>query len=260
MSESIPPVPPELEGLFAAERARPDEPSTRRERVARRLESSVAAIAIGAAAGTAVGAAAAGAKGTAGGAAASFVRRAFAHVVRTKTTVAIVAASVAGGGVGGTIGYRAGQHASEVRHVQQAPAPQVPPPVVVPSADVRPTLPDAAPSAPPAPASPPVVRPPTSALSQEERDAKLAEELALVQMARTALMRGDAAGAFEAAERHRKMFSGGRLAEERESVAIQALAKLGRTDDARTRAAAFERKYPNSVALPIVRAAAGGAP
>jgi hypothetical protein len=36
------------------------------------------------------------------------------------------------------------------------------------------------------------------------------------------------------------------LAQEREVIAIEALSKLGRADDARSRAGRFEQQYPNS--------------
>ena len=92
----------------------------------------------------------------------------------------------------------------------------------------------------------------SSAQAGTERDARLAEELTLVQTARTALVRGDASGALEAAETHRQRFPAGRLVEERESVAIQALVRLGRGEEARGRAADFERKYPTSILLPAI--------
>ena len=42
-------------------------------------------------------------------------------------------------------------------------------------------------------------------------------------------------------------FPNGQMAEERESLLIQALVSLGRVDEARARAARFERRYPMSM-------------
>jgi outer membrane protein assembly factor BamD (BamD/ComL family) len=60
------------------------------------------------------------------------------------------------------------------------------------------------------------------------------------------------ASAFETTELHGRRFPKGRLAEERESVAIQALVRLERHEEARRRASDFERRYPTSVFLPVI--------
>jgi hypothetical protein len=70
-------------------------------------------------------------------------------------------------------------------------------------------------------------------------------ELALLRRARAAL-RSDPAGALQLTERHRREHGRGLLAEERELLATEALMNLGRTDEARARARAFERDYPSS--------------
>jgi hypothetical protein len=49
-----------------------------------------------------------------------------------------------------------------------------------------------------------------------------------------------------AADAHRKKFPSGQLAADREYLAIRALKKLGRDDDARARGEAFLAKYPQS--------------
>lgn len=85
------------------------------------------------------------------------------------------------------------------------------------------------------------------ALARAESDADLAGERALVDRARAALARGDAAACLEAVRSHEARFPNGRLAEEREVLAVRALARAGQTDEARARADRFRKRYPNSV-------------
>jgi hypothetical protein len=88
----------------------------------------------------------------------------------------------------------------------------------------------------------------------------LAAERALLDPARTALGRGDGASALDAVHKHEARFASGKLAEEREAIAVQALVVLHRTDDARARAARFQQRYPGSVLAPSVAAALETAP
>lgn len=78
----------------------------------------------------------------------------------------------------------------------------------------------------------------------------LAEEQALVDRARAALSRGRPKDALAAVTEHERRFGRGRLAEEREILAIQALAADGRTAEARARAARFRTTFPKSLFLP----------
>lgn len=258
------PIPPELEELMKDERAA-QEPLASQERVRRRLEGSVRALAVGAATGAALGGLgiAVGAKGEAILRGMSFVARKKLATIALATTTG--AAGVAGGGV---LAYHAGERAERARHA--APAEAAPParPSAIPSAPEAPPDPSQTSAPPPAPASavtPPVVSSarlaastsPTASQRPVDRDAALVEELALVQTARTALVRGDAAGALDATKQHRRRFPSGRLVEERESLAIQALARLGRDDEARQRAADFERTYPSSLFRPAIARALG---
>jgi hypothetical protein len=80
----------------------------------------------------------------------------------------------------------------------------------------------------------------------------LARERALLDEARASLAKGDASAALAATDRHSKEFPRGQMAEEREALAIQSMAKLGRVADARERAADFKTRYPNSVLGPVV--------
>jgi len=54
---------------------------------------------------------------------------------------------------------------------------------------------------------------------------------------------------------HRRQFPRGRLAEERDALAIRALISLGRTTEARQRARAFRTAYPNSFLAPALESA-----
>jgi hypothetical protein len=88
----------------------------------------------------------------------------------------------------------------------------------------------------------------------------LAAERALLDVARTALARGEAGEALEAADRHRREYPDGALLEEREAIAIKALVALGRRDEAAQRLAHLEHNYPNSLVLRAAKKAVWGSP
>lgn len=79
-----------------------------------------------------------------------------------------------------------------------------------------------------------------------DRDTLLREESRLLGEARDALRDGDATRALGLLEQLRARFPGGMLAQEREALTIEALARSGRRGDAAVRAAAFLRAYPAS--------------
>ena len=58
-----------------------------------------------------------------------------------------------------------------------------------------------------------------------------------------------------ALEEHARDFPAGQLAEEREALAIQALAQAGRKAEAAARGSAFRARWPTSVLTPVVDAA-----
>ncbi len=89
------------------------------------------------------------------------------------------------------------------------------------------------------------------------RDEALADENALITRAQSALARGRAAEALAAAREHQQRFPSGQLVEEREALAIRALARLGNDDAARARADRFYARFPNSLLTRAVRAAVG---
>lgn len=83
----------------------------------------------------------------------------------------------------------------------------------------------------------------------------LVREREVIDAARAALARGRPADALVTATRHAERWPHGQLAEEREVIAIQALAASGRRAEAERRAAAFKRAFPSSMLIPAVDAA-----
>ncbi len=81
-------------------------------------------------------------------------------------------------------------------------------------------------------------------------------ERTLIERARSAWAHDDADATLNALAEHRRKFPKGTLSEEREALAVQALARLGRNDEAKANAADFERKYPGSLFQDKVRGSA----
>lgn len=79
------------------------------------------------------------------------------------------------------------------------------------------------------------------------------DEPQLIEKARKALA-ADPRRALALAQEHQRRFPVGALGVEREVIALEALARLGQTAEARRRALAFEAKFPRSIHLPRVRA------
>jgi hypothetical protein len=71
-------------------------------------------------------------------------------------------------------------------------------------------------------------------------------EAALVDTARS-IVKSNPRRALALAEQHRRLYPEGVLAQEREVIAIEALALLGRGDAARSRADEYRAKSPHSV-------------
>jgi hypothetical protein len=167
------------------------------------------------------------------------------------------------GAASGVAGYAAVEHARHVRQAAPAaaapssPAPSAPeapgpaPTVSVPTLNV----PAAPPAASVAPATTTVTPASPPQHAEPNEDAELSAERGQLEVARTALARGQAAAALTVLHADAAARPRGRLAEERDSMTIQALALAGRTDEARARAASFTRRYPRSLFLPIVQAA-----
>jgi hypothetical protein len=101
---------------------------------------------------------------------------------------------------------------------------------------------------------------PAASASGAGRTDSLARERALLEVARTAFGRSDAQATLEALDRHRAEFPDGKLAEEREALAIEALVEAGRIPEARARGAQFRARYPKSILMQAVDDALKPAP
>jgi hypothetical protein len=158
-------------------------------------------------------------------------------------TAAFVAGGLAGAGLHAVIRK---PPAERIVYVERQ-APSAPPVVSPPVAS---TLP--APAVPSASTSPPsrdgVHAPPVASASS------LSAERGILDGARGALGSGDAARALALADEHVRRFPRPQLGEEREAIAIQALAALGRNDEARARAERFRIAAPHSLFLPAIEA------
>lgn len=148
------------------------------------------------------------------------------------------------------------------RHPAAPPSRRPPPPRLasseVPSATppLALALPDAGQNeGSPQPASSPVRRlaaDPTAVASAASGAVTLAAQRDLLDGARAALGRGDYASALGAVEAHERRYPSSVLSEEREALAIKALAGTGRHGEAEARAARFRSRYPNSIMLPAI--------
>jgi hypothetical protein len=87
-----------------------------------------------------------------------------------------------------------------------------------------------------------------------DRETRLLEESRRLSEARDALRRGDASGALSLLSELQRAVPGGILGQEREALAIEALAKSGRSSEAQARARAFLQAYPQSPHAPRVEA------
>ena len=147
-------------------------------------------------------------------------------------------------------------------------APVVAPPPPSSSAPVEsPSAPASSPSAPPtattaqperpAPTAS-AVAPPTARIDEtSDPDRSPAAERAALEIARTAIGRGQAAAALAELDRHAQRFPRSRFSEERDSLRIQALIIAGRTPEAKQRLEEFRKRRPKSLFLPALEAALG---
>ena len=120
-------------------------------------------------------------------------------------------------------------------------------PPVAPTPSVEPVTPGDEPTPKP-PAAPTVsVTSPSKAISSGDPASDLAAEQALIDTARAALSRGRGGDALRATEEHAAKFPRGRLSQERELLAIQALSLSGRRRDAEVRGERFKAAFPRSL-------------
>lgn len=107
----------------------------------------------------------------------------------------------------------------------------------------------------PAPAQPST--PASSAAGDERGRGPARSEVELLKQARGALG-GDPERALLLTRRHGAEFPHGTYAQERDFIAISALLRLGRRDEANLRAGAFRGRYPRSAYLPQLERLLGG--
>jgi hypothetical protein len=88
----------------------------------------------------------------------------------------------------------------------------------------------------------------------------IADQLAMLEQARTALGRGDTNRALKLLAMHAKEYPASTLSEEREALAVKSLARAGRLAEAKTRLAQFEAQFPGSLMLSTLRRAVGEIP
>jgi hypothetical protein len=166
--------------------------------------------------------------------------------------VAVVFALGAAAGVGAHVAWQAGRPPVHA-HAPRPSVPSVPSPAPI---AVPVPVPVVVPTVIPAPA---VASPHDRRTARHPPSVDLAAESALVERARTALGRGDAAAALAAIDEHTRRFPRGTMSEERDAVRIQALALTGRLEDARARARDFRARFPHSLFVPVIDHAVGHA-
>jgi hypothetical protein len=91
-------------------------------------------------------------------------------------------------------------------------------------------------------------------------DSALAKERALLDAARRALGSGDPRACLTELAKHARAFPAGKLAEERDAMAVNALVAVGRYSEAREKADLFARRYAHSFLQPSVEAAIAAIP
>jgi hypothetical protein len=217
-AQPLPELAPDVRELLAYERAGASAPAEAQARVWQAVAGTVPAVAGTVASGAAVG---------------SALRRWLTSKV-----------------VGAAIAFGAGTGAGAVLHARLGRPAAGPPPlpaVIAPAPPASPQI-ESKPAAPPP-------RPPRPAPVPATGDAALAAERRLIEQARSALARGQPEASLEALGEHGRLHPGGKLAEEREALRVQALVTAGRADDARTAARAFHKKYPESMLGSAVDAA-----
>jgi hypothetical protein len=110
----------------------------------------------------------------------------------------------------------------------------------------------------PTAAPPAEVARPSSAASVAKHEApKLEDELAVIDAARGALAGGRPAVTLSHLHRYRSEFRAPHFVDEADALEVQALAALGRTDEAQTKAKTFLEAHPSSPYTQRVRSAAG---
>lgn len=167
------------------------------------------------------------------------------------------------------IGLVAGGALGVAAHATLAPLPPAPQPIIqtVYVDRVLPSPPtvvaSAAPSDTSAPSAAPSTAPAPSVAATSTSSARagdLAKERELMDVARSAVASRHSDTALKALQEHATTFPRGALSEERDALWVQALANAGRVAEARSRAATFHKRYPNSMLSAAVDAAVAPPP
>jgi len=170
----------------------------------------------------------------------------------TLTKLGVSRAALFGWGAGSALAVTGGALAL---NLGAAPSPPVDArSVMAPAAQVAPT--PAAPAPPVSVATPePEAAPPVAAPERQKVRETPApwSEPQLIERARKALGEHPKR-ALALTQEYQRRFPSGALSVEREVIALEALARLGRVAEARRRALAFEAAHPSSIHLPRVRA------
>jgi hypothetical protein len=222
--EPLEPLDPALAKLFATTSI-PEPPVGADARVFRRVGHAIGAATIASASSSSAG-----------------------NVLGARSIALAAATFVLGGAVGALVmaGVRPA-HAPQIVYVDR--------PIPAPLSSSTIELP-APTSAPPVP----TIRKAASAPAASTVSDTLGIERGMIDDARSKLASGDAEAALRRLDEHAQRFPKARLVEEREALAIQALADLGKGADARARAKAFHEQYPTSVYGAAVGAAIGSLP
>ena len=154
------------------------------------------------------------------------------------------------------VGFYLTHHAasSDASHAAARPAAATPPRTVI-EPTALPSTEEAVPTAAvPAPEAPATAARAARSEAKPTASAALAEEISSLDAARSALSRGDGAGALSLLDAYGREHPRGRLQLEAEVLRIDALAKSGRIAEAKEHARVFLQRHPNSVLASRVRA------
>jgi TolA-binding protein len=160
-------------------------------------------------------------------------------------------------GVGSVGGGALAFVASELTRPEPAVVDAARPARVAPAPKPRPASAAAVPAPELAPSEPDVVPAPSAAVSKLPAHASAApsesalgsnlfDELRVIEAARAAVGRGDAAAALVALNRYDRSYPSGQFAPEALALRVEALAASGATEQARALAGEFARRYPRN--------------
>lgn len=174
-----------------------------------------------------------------------------ATTLGAKRILPLVASVMVSGAVGAMIMYALGPVREHIVYVDRPALSTAPPSTSTPIPSLRTDELPVASNAVHAPK-------PSSRAVTPSPSAQITAERLLLDEARTAFASGDYGRSLDRLQRHKDRFAGGVLTEEREALAVRALAALGKRADAITRAQAFVARYPESIMRPAVEGAVAG--